>query len=107
MSAVTEDGLNVILSRVERLGADLDRAKRAERQLEKSNLELAHTRRLAEDDYRRKSADLRAAEAKICEWAEYASQLRAAINAIDPRAIKRKKIVLPDMPKPLETEIPF
>lgn len=107
MSAVSEDGLNVILSRVERLGADLDRAKRAERQLEKSNLELAHRLRLAEDDYRRKAADLRAAEAKICEWAEYASTLRSAINAIDPKAIKQKKIVLPDQPKPFETEIPF
>lgn len=47
---------------------------------------------------------MQAAEAKIAEWAECASRLRSAIN---PLALKRKNIFLPEMPKPLETEIPF
>lgn len=107
MSAVSEDGLVILLARLERAASDRDRAMRAETALERERDFLRKTLDVSQEGNRRYLKDIDAAKAKIAEWAEYASQLRAAINAIDPRAIKRKTIVLPDMPAPFETEIPF
>lgn len=92
-----------MLARIEDLAAKNVAISQRERHLARDNermdREAANARNLR--------ADLKAAEDKVDEWAEYASMLRSAINAIDNGALKRKRIVLPKMPKPLETEIPF
>lgn len=90
---VTEDGLSILLARIEHLAAEAARLKR----LDRSFSGLAEERD-------RLTRDLKTAEAKVREWGEYASQLRAVIN---PITLKRKNIVLPDPPAALETEIPF
>lgn len=99
---LTEDGLIIMLGRLEALAKqsarDQDRANLAERD--------SNARLILREQYDNVVTERRAAVAKICEWAEYASQLRAAINAIDPRAIKRRKIVLPKQPAPFD-DIPF
>lgn len=103
----TKDAFIVVLQRLEQASAGRVAAERAEQRLERERDSLSRTLITAQEGSRRRDKDMLAAEAKIAEWAEYASQLRAAINAIDPTALKRKRIVLPDMPKPFETEIPF
>ena len=97
MSAVNEDGLAILLDRIQGLAI---RTSKAEFKAEHLPVKI----RDLENDIRRLRADFESAEKKIGEWAEYASQLRAVIT---PVALKRKNIVLPDMPKPLETYIPF
>jgi len=94
------DELNTILNRLEDLaGAN------ARLQLRLDDAERRAKQRTAEILYGRNTKEqLAAAEAKVSEWAEYASVLRSAISQ---RALKRKDIVLPDPPKPLETDIPF
>ena len=92
-----------LLARYERLAGLAPRLK----WLEKECDHLRRTLATAQEGNRRRDRDMEKAEAKIAEWSEYASTLRGAINAIDPHAIKRKKIVLPEWPKPLETEFPF
>lgn len=100
---LTEDGLQIILQRLERMAAAEARAsdeaahrKRVGSFLEKTQQEVQQLRK-----------DMRDAEKKIGEWAEYAGQLRSAIDAVAPRAVRSKKIVLPKMPDPLVTDIPF
>lgn len=100
---LSEDGLMVLISRIETLAARADKMPALTVEAQTLRDRVARLGG-ALDEARR---DVSAAEAKIAEWAEYASTLRSAINAIDPKAIKTKRIVLPDMPKPLETDIPF
>jgi len=104
---MVRDVLAAVLDRLEKAAADRFTLEGAERRLEIRCEDLALRLSTAQEGNRRRDRDMKAAEDKIGEWAEYASQLRSAINAIDPRALKRKRIVLPDMPAPLETEIPF
>lgn len=99
----SEDAMMLLVRRVESLAISSAGKERIEREardlrqrLDQSSVNATSLR-----------SDLAAAESKIAEWAEYASALRSAIDAIDPKALKRKRIVLPDMPKPLETDIPF
>lgn len=96
-----------VLDRLEHNSARKAAAERAEQRLERERDELRRTLITAQEGNRRRDRDMAAAEAKIAEWAEYAGQLRAAINAMDPRFIKRKRIILPDTPAPLEIEMPF
>src|SRR5665213_2574810 len=102
-----KDILGAILDRLEKTSARGTAAERAERSLEIQRDDLSAALRTAQEGNRRRDRDMAAAEKKIGEWAEYASVLRGAINAIDSGALKRKRIVLPDMPTPLETEIRF
>lgn len=99
---LTEDGLIIMLDKIERLAQqsarDQDRANLAERD--------RNARLILREQYDSVCKERNRAIAKIAEWAEYTSQIRAAINAIDPRAIKRKKIVLPKQPAPFD-DIPF
>ncbi len=104
---ITEDALILLLTRIETLAARADRAEREERRLERERDDLRSRLLVAQEGNRRRDRDMKAAEAKVCEWAEYASQLRSAITAVAPNAVRKKTIVLPDMPAPLETEIPF
>ncbi|WP_020699574.1 hypothetical protein [Reyranella massiliensis] len=93
MNVVSEDGLSILLARIEHLAGELTRLKGVDR-----------ARSEAERDLARAARERNEAQNKVDEWAIYAGQLRELIN---PAALKRKKIVLPEMPKPLETEIPF
>ncbi len=95
----SEDAMMLLVRRIEDLAVQADKGRRMP-DMERRVNGLRH-------DLDRHHRDLKAAEAKILEWAEYAGQLRSAINAIDPKATKSKRIVLPDMPKPLETDAPF
>ena len=102
-----EQIINTLLDRIERNARSADKAwKKYMEQRDRATF-LEKTLLTSQEGNRRYLRDIAAAEAKIAEWAEYASVLRSAIDSIDPRAIKRKTIVLPDMPKPFETEIPF
>lgn len=104
---LTEDGLIILVARLESLAADRDRFRRQRDTLEIRCRDLSRTLETAQNGNRRNLRDIKTAEAKVCEWAEYAGQLRSAIDALDPLARRKKKIVLPDMPKRLEFEIPF
>lgn len=104
---LTEDGLGIVLARLEKLSADRDRFLRARDGLNLKYQDMLQTLEIAQTANRRHERDMQAAEAKIAEWAEYASQLRSAIDALDPTARRKKKIVLPTMPEPLEIDIPF
>ena len=99
MSAVTDDGLVILLDRIQALAIDAHKAMRV--------IGLETKVRDQANDLARLHSDFAAAEKKIYEWAEYAGSLRGAIDAIDPKATKSKRIVLPEQPKPLETDIPF
>lgn len=93
---LTEDGFIIMLARIEKLSADSARNADIAHRNTKNGAEMMRARE-QRDQYLK---DLRAAEAKIGEWAEYASLLRSAISP-------RRKGELPKMPKPLETDIPF
>ena len=99
-----EQFIGTLLDRIERNGRSADKAFKKYMEARDRAAFLEKTLLTSQEGNRRYLRDIEAAEAKIAEWAEYASQLRAAIN---PLALKRKNIVLPDMPKPFETEIPF
>lgn len=103
----SEQFVNTLLDRIERNARSADKAWKKYTEARDKAAFLEEKLLTAQEGNRRYLRDIAAAEAKIAEWAEYASVLRSAIDAIDPRAIKRKTIVLPDMPKPFETEIPF
>jgi len=97
MSALSEDGLIILVNRIEALAGKACRA--AETEARNGSL-MERNRKLR--------ADFEAAEEKIGEWAEYASKLRDIIAAGQKSGKdKRKVIALPPMPKPFETEIPF
>lgn len=102
-----EDAMILMLARIEKLAADRDRMARDKQRLTGEVTDLRGRLMTCQHGNNRRDRDMKAAEAKIYEWAEYASTLRGAINAIDPRAVRSKKIVLPDQPKPLELEMPF
>ena len=103
MNICSEDGMMLLLRRIELLAVAADGKDRIGRE----NRDLRQRLDRLSVSATSLRSDFAAAEAKIAEWAEYASTLRSAIDAIDPKAIKRKRIVLPDMPKPLETDIHF
>lgn len=104
---VTEDGLMLLLTRIESQAIKASR-NRVEYERERAaRLRGEDALRVSESYRSRAEKDLAAAEKKICEWAEYAGQLRAAIDAVAPRAVRTKRVVLPDMPRPFETTIPF
>lgn len=100
---LTEDGLALLVARIESLAGQVARLQA----IADRNTHNGARWQKAQSEVELLRKDMAAAEKKIDEWAEYAGRLRAAINAIDPKALKRKHIVLPDMPGPLETEIPF
>ena len=102
-----EQIITTLLDRIERNGRSADKAWKKYTDARDNAARLESTLLTSQEGNRRYLRDIAAAEKKIAEWAEYAGVLRSAIDAIDPRAIKRKTIVLPDMPKPLETDIPF
>lgn len=102
-----EQFIGTLLDRIERNGRSADKAFKKYMEARDKAASLEKTLLTAQEGNRRYLRDIAEAEKKIAEWAEYASLLRSAIDAIDPKAIKRKNIVLPDMPKPFETEIPF
>ena len=93
---LTEDGLSVLVSRIEALAIRADRV-----------LPLQSEIRDLKNELNRLRADYEAAEEKIGEWHDYATKLQVAINAIDPKGIKRKGSIMPEKPKPLEADIPF
>ena len=100
---LTEDGLILLITRIEGL---------AVREAEQRAMATRNTRNgallmEAREQVQQLRKDMRDAEKKIGEWAEYAGQLRSAIDAVAPRAVRSKKIVLPKMPEPLTTDIPF
>lgn len=103
MNICSEDAMMLLVRRIEDLSGQLANYRGVDRARREAEDHLARASRRANDA----ETDLKAAYAKIAEWAEYAGTLRSAINAIDPKAIKRKRIVLPDWPKPIETDIPF
>ena len=85
-----------------RVAAEVDRLR----------AELVNVRKQLRDagyENGRHERDMESAVAKIAEWSAYACRLHLAIDALDPKKLKRKtkNIALPDWPKPLETEIPF
>lgn len=96
MSAVSEDGLALLVNRIEALA--IKGAKATELELLNRNLS---------QDNRRLRADFEAAEEKIGEWAEYAKHLRGVIDQLAIGRSKQRRVVLPNPPKRLETEIPF
>lgn len=100
---MSEDEIAIMVARIEALAG--------ERALLKREVAIISNRsdvlRAVQQERDRLRTDLKAAESKVYEWSEYAGILRASINAIDPKATKSKRIVLPDMPKPLDTDIPF
>lgn len=101
------DAFELILMRLERISGREDHYRRRAQKAESEAAGFLRDLGTAQEGNRRRDRDTAAAEAKICERAEYAGTLRSAINAIDPKALRRKRIVLPDMPKPFATEIPF
>ena len=103
MNICGEDAMMLLVRRIESLAVAADGKDRIGRE----NRDLRQRLDRLSESATSLRSDFAAAEAKIAEWAEYAGTLRSAIDAIDPKAIKRKRIVLPDMPKPLETDIPF
>jgi hypothetical protein len=102
-----EQFINALLDRCERNGRSADKAWKKYTDARDKAAFLERTLMTAQEGNRRYLRDIAAAEAKIAEWAEYASLLRSAIDVIDPKALKRKTIVFPTMPGPFETEIPF
>ena len=73
MSAVTEDGLVILLDRIQALAIDAHKAMRV--------IGLETKVRDQANDLARLHSDFAAAEKKIYEWAEYAGSLRGAIDA--------------------------
>ena len=102
-----EQFVNHLLDRIERNAVSARKAFTMFQQKHRLWLGAEETLRIAQAANRRHERDLTAAEAKISEWSEYAGQLRAAIDAIDSRALKSKRIVLPDWPTPFTREFPF
>jgi DNA repair exonuclease SbcCD ATPase subunit len=97
---LTEDGLILMLTRLESLAAHKDRACQAERDLERVRDRQASRIASLENDLNRAKRDMQAAEAKIAEWAAYADQLHSLLS-------KKQRQFADVRPKPLETEIPF
>lgn len=94
----TERIVCLILDRLEHHAIDAAEGRRMHR-------ELVKARQISADwfaELERKRADLKVAQDKIEEWTEYARLLRSAINVIDPRAVKQKRITMPDMPAPID-----
>lgn len=101
-----EQFINTLLDRCERNARSADKAWAKYTEARDRAARLGETLLTAKEGNRRYLRDIEAAKAKIYEWAEYASALRSAINAIDPKATKSKRIVLPDQPAPLD-DVPF
>jgi hypothetical protein len=85
-----------LLMRYERLAGFAPRLK----YLEKECDFLRRTLTTAQEGNQRRDRDMRAAEAKIAEWAAYADQLHSLLS-------KKQRQFADVRPKPLETEIPF
>lgn len=96
--------INVLLDRLER--NNRSRVK-VDQTNDKLRAELARANEvldIAQEANRRHCRDMKAVEAKIAEWSEYGEKLRALIEGVTP---KKNRPALPDMPGPLEKEIPF
>lgn len=102
-----EQIITTLLDRIERNGRSADKAWKKYTESRDAAARQQATLLTSQEGNRRYLRDIAAAEKKIAEWAEYASVLRSAITQIDGGALKRKRIVLPDMPAPFETDIPF
>lgn len=89
-----------LLARYERAAADAARF----RELRARHVALVEKLGIEQADNHRLERNVKAAEAKINEWAEYATALRSAIPA---NSIKRKTVVLSPQPQPLKYEMPF
>ncbi len=93
---MNEDELRIMLARIEHFSARTAILEHDNREMEQRLTRLAH----ADINARDLRKDLGAAEKKIGEWAEYASQLRSIITP-------RRKKDLPKIPLPLDSDIPF
>lgn len=95
--------LAALLDRLEKVSGHRYALEQAERRLELRCEDLERRAAAAEASLKisgDRLADLRAAEAKVEEWALYAADLRAAISPQKLRHLRKP-------PKPLETDIPF
>lgn len=100
----SEDGLSVLLGRFEALAGKAEGSAR----ISNHNGHLAQQNAGLRSDKDRLHKDLVAAEAKVAEWATYAAKLRDIIAAGQTSGKdKRRRIVMPAMPKPLDADIPF
>lgn len=87
-----------LLMRYERLAGKVPRLQ----WLEKECLNLRSALGHAQSGNNRRDRDMQAAEAKIEEWAAYATKLRSMITLN-----RKNREGWPAPPKPLETEMPF
>lgn len=99
-----EQFINTLLDRCERNARSADKAWKKYTEARDRAAFLEKTLLTSQEGNRRYLRDIAEAEKKIVEWEAYSAKLLAALN---PIALKRKNIVLPDKPAPFETEIPF